>query len=116
LKDFGDFHATPSLLVVNFQFIMTLFVANLNFRLQNEDLQQLFEQFGEVSSAKIIVDHETGRSRGFGFVEMPNDDDANEAITQLNQSEIDGRNIVVKEAEPRRPRMQGGNRNQGYRY
>ena len=67
-----------------------------------------FEAFGEVSSAKIILDKYTGKSKGFGFVEMPNDDEAREAISQLNESELDGRTIVVKEAEPRESRGGGG--------
>lgn len=84
---------------------MNIFVASLNFRTREETLQSLFEEFGEVSSAKIISDRDTGRSKGFGFVEMVNDDEANEAISQLNESEFDGRTIVVKEARPREPRQ-----------
>ena len=83
---------------------MNIFVASLNFRTREETLQSLFEEFGEVSSAKIISDRDTGRSKGFGFVEMVNDDEANEAISQLNESEFDGRTIVVKEARPRERR------------
>jgi cold-inducible RNA-binding protein len=91
---------------------MNIFVANLSFDLHSDDLEQLFEQFGEVSSCKIILDRETGKSRGFGFVEMPNDDEANAAIESLNEMLLEGRNIVVKEARPQEERGGGGG---GYR-
>ncbi|MEQ8927658.1 MAG: RNA-binding protein [Fulvivirga sp.] len=80
---------------------MNIFVAKLNFKTTNEQLQAHFEAFGEVSSAKIIFDKETGRSKGFGFVEMPDDAAAKEAINQLNETEFDGRTIAVKVANPR---------------
>lgn len=80
---------------------MNIFVAKLNFRTSSEDLQSLFEQFGEVSSAKVIVDHDTGRSKGFGFVEMANDDEGNKAIEELDNANIDGNDIVVKKARPK---------------
>ncbi|QSE99129.1 RNA recognition motif domain-containing protein [Fulvivirga lutea] len=80
---------------------MNIFVAKLNFKTTNEQLQAHFEAFGEVSSAKIIFDKETGRSKGFGFVEMPDDAAAKEAISQLNETEFDGRTIAVKVANPR---------------
>ena len=85
---------------------MNIFVANLDFKLQEDELLDLFENFGEVSSAKIIIDRETGRSKGFGFVEMDNDDEANSAIADLNGQEVHGREMVVKQAEerPRRER------------
>lgn len=75
---------------------MNIFVASLNFKTQKEDLEKAFSQYGEVTSAKVITDRDTGRSKGFGFVEMPNDDEANKAIAALNESELDGRTIVVK--------------------
>ena len=87
---------------------MNIFVASLNFSSTDDDLQRLFEQFGQVDSAKVILDRETGRSRGFGFVEMPNDDEANAAIEALNDSDFEGRNIIVKEARPREERGGGG--------
>ncbi len=87
---------------------MNIFVARLNYDTQESDLQYAFEEFGEVSSAKIIMDKFTGRSKGFGFVEMPNDDEAQSAINELNDSELDGRNIVVKKAEPRERRDNRG--------
>ena len=81
---------------------MNIFVAKLSWNTQSEDLREAFEAFGEVSSANVIMDRETGRSRGFGFVEMDNEDEALAAIEELNNSELDGRTIVVKKAEPRR--------------
>ncbi len=86
---------------------MNIFVAKLNFKTESEGLRSAFEAFGEVSSAKVIMDHATNRSKGFGFVEMPNDDEARSAISNLNESELDGSTIVVKEAEDR-PRNSGG--------
>ncbi len=86
---------------------MNIFVAKLNFKTESDDLRSAFEAFGEVSSAKVIMDHATNRSKGFGFVEMPNDDEARAAISNLNESELDGSTIVVKEAEDR-PRGGGG--------
>lgn len=80
---------------------MNIFVARLNFKTRKEDLESAFSQFGQVSSAKIIKDRDTGRSKGFGFVEMPNDDEANNAIAALNEKELDGRVIVVKPANPK---------------
>lgn len=77
---------------------MNLYVSNLSFRTQEEDLRKLFEQFGAVSSAKIITDRETGRSRGFGFVEMSADNEAKEAMQALNNKEIEGRALSVTEA------------------
>ncbi|MTI39643.1 RNA recognition motif domain-containing protein [Fulvivirga lutimaris] len=80
---------------------MNIFVAKLNFRTTSEQLQAHFETYGEVSSAKVIFDKVTQRSKGFGFVEMPDDNAAQEAIEGLNETEFDGRTIVVKKANPR---------------
>ncbi len=80
---------------------MNIFVASLNFKTRREDLQRVFEAYGEVTSVKIVKDRITGRSKGFGFVEMPNDDEALQAIAGLNDTELDGRPIVVKQANPR---------------
>ena len=80
---------------------MNIFVARLNYSSEESDLRELFERFGSVDSVKIIMDRETGRSKGFGFVEMSSDDDALIAIEELNESDFDGRTIVVKKAEPR---------------
>ena len=87
---------------------MNIFVASLSFSSTDEDLQRLFEQFGTVDSAKVILDRETGRSRGFGFVEMPDDAEGNAAIENLNDADVEGRNIIVKEARPREERGGGG--------
>lgn len=80
---------------------MNIFVASLNFKTKQEDLQKAFEAYGQVTSAKIVKDRVTGRSKGFGFVEMPNDEEAARAIAGLNDSELDGRQLVVKQANPR---------------
>lgn len=89
---------------------MNIFVAKLNFRTSNEDLQAAFEQFGEVTSAKVIMDRETGRSKGYGFVEMADHESGRKAVDTLDGSELDGATIVVKEAEdrPKREFRPGG--------
>jgi RNA recognition motif-containing protein len=87
---------------------MNLFVAKLSSSTTGDDLQTLFSQYGEVASAKIIFDRETGNSKGYGFVEMPNDDEAKEAINALNDSEQDGNILVVKEANQRSEKRPGG--------
>ncbi len=84
---------------------MNIYVGNLSWNLKDQDLSNLFASHGEVSSAKIVTDKFTNRSKGFGFVEMPNDDQAQAAIAALNGSEVDGRNIVVNES---RPKPEGG--------
>ncbi len=83
---------------------MNIFVGNLPFSTSEDDLRDAFGAFGEVSSVKIIVDRETGRSRGFGFVEMPSDQEAQAAIQELDQKDYDGRQIRVSEARPREER------------
>jgi RNA recognition motif-containing protein len=93
---------------------MNIFVANLNFKVQEEDLRETFEAYGEVDSARIITDRHTGRSKGFGFVEMPNADEANVAIEQLNEKEMEGRNLVVKVAEERSEQRRFTNRRPQY--
>ena len=89
---------------------MNIYVANISFRMTDGELRDLFEPFGEVSSAKIVQDKETGRSRGFGFVEMSNDSEGSQAINELNQRDVAGRPLVVNEARPReeRPARTGG--------
>lgn len=84
---------------------MNIYVGNLSWGLKDQDLANLFAPFGEVASAKIVMDKFTQRSKGFGFVEMPNDEQAQAAIAQLNGSEIEGRNLVVNES---RPKEEGG--------
>ena len=86
---------------------MNIYVGNLSWNLKDQDLQNLFEAHGEVSTAKIVLDKFTNRSKGFGFVEMPNDDQAQAAISALNGTEVDGRNIVVNESRPK-PEGSGG--------
>jgi RNA recognition motif-containing protein len=81
---------------------MNIFVARLNYSTSSEDLSRLFQQYGEVTSAKVINDKETGRSKGFGFVEMANASEAKEAIASLNDTEFMERTIVVKESDNRR--------------
>ncbi|PZR32535.1 MAG: RNA-binding protein, partial [Azospira oryzae] len=81
-----------------------IFVARLNFKTRPEDLEKAFAQYGQVASAKIVKDRDTGRSKGYGFVEMPNDDEANKAIAALNEQELDGRTIVVKPGNPKDPK------------
>ncbi|MEN2435270.1 RNA-binding protein [Weeksellaceae bacterium A-14] len=83
---------------------MNIFISNLNYNTVESELQALFENYGEVQSAKIILDRETGRSRGFGFVEMPNQEEAEKAVEELNQSEFKGKELNVSEARPREPR------------
>lgn len=90
-----------------------LYVGNLSFRVTSEDLQEYFATAGAVESANVVFDRETGRSRGFGFVEMASEDDANNAIAQFNGQEYDGRNMVVNEARPREDRGGGGGRGRG---
>lgn len=80
---------------------MNIFVAKLSWGTTDDDLRSAFEAFGAVSSAKVIMDKYTGKSRGFGFVEMDDDGEAMSAINELNGSTLDGREIVVKKAEPR---------------
>jgi cold-inducible RNA-binding protein len=90
---------------------MNIFVARLNFSTTSEELQALFEQFGSVDSAKVIMDRETGKSKGFGFVEMSDDNEALSAIESLNESDFQERTIVVKKARPREDRNSGGGYN-----
>ena len=81
---------------------MNIYISGLSYGINNADLTNLFAEFGEVSSAKVIFDRETGRSRGFAFVEMEDDQDAAKAINELNGSEFMGRQLVIKEALPKR--------------
>jgi RNA recognition motif-containing protein len=91
---------------------MNIYVANLSFDMQDEDLKKFFIPYGEVSSAKIIMDKTTDRSRGFGFVEMADDTAARKAITELDGSTVGGRPIKVNEAKPK-PDKSFGNRGEG---
>ena len=85
-----------------------LYVGNLSYDVDSSSLQELFGQYGQVQSAEIISDRETGRSKGFGFVEMANNDDGDKAITALNGSQVGGRTINVNEARPKSDRGGGG--------
>ncbi len=83
---------------------MNIYVGNLSFKTTEQDLGDHFDQFGEVSSARIVTDRDTGRSRGFGFIEMTSESAGQEAITQLNGQEFMERNLTVNEARPREAR------------
>ena len=87
---------------------MNIFVAGLSYQINDADLKELFEEYGTVSSAKIITDRETGRSKGFGFVEMDDEGEGQRAIEELNDAEYDGRTLAVSVARPRTERPQGG--------
>lgn len=89
---------------------MNIYVSNLSFNIEDEDLKGFFAEYGEVTSAKVIMDRETNQSRGFGFVEMSDNEASKKAIAELDGASIDGRNIKVMEAKPKedRPRNNGG--------
>ena len=90
---------------------MNIYVGSLQFKMTEAELKELFEEYGEVTSAKIIIDKYSGKSKGFGFVEMPNDEEAKKAIKELNGAEIQGRNIIVNESIERtdkRSNFRGG--------
>jgi len=95
---------------------MNIYVSNLSFAVQDEDLRSYFAEYGEVTSAKVIIDKYTNRSKGFGFVEMSDDEAAKKAIAELDGATVDGRAIKVSEARPkeerpaRRPSYSGNNR------
>ena len=93
---------------------MNIYVSNLSFNTSDVELSELFSTFGEVSSAKVITDRETGRSRGFGFVEMPVEDEGKDAMLGLNNKEIEGRAMSVSIAKPREERSSNGGGNRGY--
>lgn len=92
---------------------MKIYVGNLSFNTSNQDLSDLFAAIGTVESANVIEDRETGRSRGFGFVEMANQEDGERAISELNGKEVDGRTLKVNEAKPQENRGGGGGRGRG---
>ncbi|AQX05558.1 RNA-binding protein [Elizabethkingia meningoseptica] len=80
---------------------MNIFISNINYAVKESQLEELFASYGTIQSVKIVMDRETGRSRGFGFVEMPNNDEANTAIESLNGALFQGKNLNVSEARPR---------------
>ena len=88
--------------------MINIYVGNLSYTASEDDIRQAFEEHGEVATVSIIKDRETGRSRGFAFVEMPDQEQANAAIEKLNQQEIAGRAVNVNEARPRQERGGGG--------
>lgn len=88
--------------------MLNLYVGNLPYSMNDQELNELFSQIGQVQSAKVMSDRETGRSRGFGFVEMADTDAGHEAIEKLNGQDCDGRALVVNEARPREERPRGG--------
>lgn len=93
---------------------MNIYVANLSFAVQDEDLREFFTPYGEVTSAKVIMDKVSGRSRGFGFVEMSDDEAARKAIAELDGATVEGRAIKVNEAKPKEDKPSfGGNRGGG---
>ena len=92
---------------------MNIYVGNLSFDVDDAALRTAFEAHGEVSTAQVITDRETGRSRGFGFVEMPSNEEANAAMTALNGTELDGRALNVNEAKPRGESRGGGGGGRG---
>lgn len=85
-----------------------LYVGNLSYNVNNSELETMFAVHGSVESANVVTDRETGRSKGFGFVEMSNDQEARTAISSLNGKEIDGRSLTVNEARPREEKSGGG--------
>ena len=86
---------------------MDIYVGNLPWSCNDDDLRDMFQGFGEVEGARVILDRETGRSRGFGFVQMPNNEEANQAIQSLNGQDYNGRPLRVNESQPK-PRTGGG--------
>ncbi|HNW16259.1 MAG TPA: RNA-binding protein [bacterium] len=96
---------------------MNIYVGNLAYNLSEDELKAAFEAFGKVESARFVTDRDTGRSKGFGFVEMPNKDEATKAINALNGTELQGRTLTANEARPREeraPRTGGGNYGKKY--
>lgn len=94
----GDYQKHKYILNLIF---MNIYIGNLNYKVRENDLQQLLAEYGEITSVKVIMDRETGRSKGFSFVEMPDDAAAQQVIEKLNGTEYEGRALVVKEARPR---------------
>jgi len=100
---------------------MNIFIAGLSFKVNDADLASIFEEYGAITSAKVITDRQSGRSKGYGFVEIADDEAAEKAIAELNGAEYDGRTLSVSEAKPREERQPrssfggGGNRGGGFR-
>jgi len=94
---------------------LRIYLGNLPYEAEEEELEEMFRQYGQVESVTIIKDRDTGRSKGFGFVEMPGDSEAQSAIEALNGKEMGGRDLTVNEARPREERSSGGGGGGGYR-
>jgi len=94
---------------------MNIYVGNLNYKVRDEDLKEIFEEYGEVTLAKVLQDKQTGKSKGFGFVEMSNDEEAKRAVTELHEAELMGRKMVVNEARPMEKKNFSGGGNNNYR-
>jgi RNA recognition motif-containing protein len=92
---------------------MNIYVGNMNFNFKDEDLSNLFTPFGNVGTAKIIMDRESGRSKGFGFVDMENDEEALKAIAALHETEVMGRKLIVNQARPQEKKPSGSYGNRG---
>jgi len=90
--------------------VKNIFVGNLNFNTSEDDLRQLFSPYGQVDRVSILTDRDTGRSRGFGFVEMPNSEEGEKAIAALNGTNMGGRTLNINEARPKNERGSGGGR------
>ncbi len=88
---------------------MNIYVGNLNYQLTEDDVRDVFSEYGEVTRVNLITDRDTGRAKGFGFVEMSNDEDGKKAIEELDGAEINGRNMKVNEARPREERPRRNN-------
>ena len=93
---------------------MNIYVGNLSYQTTEDELRDLFAEFGDVVSAKLIMDKFTGQSKGFGFVEMSNNSEAQKAIDELNGRDVNGRSITVNQARPRQERSRGGGGGRGY--
>ena len=92
---------------------MNIYVGNLSYQTTEDELRDLFAEFGDVVSAKLIVDKFTGQSKGFGFVEMSNNSEAQKAMDELNGRDVNGRSVTVNQARPRQERSRGGGRGYG---
>ena len=92
---------------------MNIYVGNLSYNLTEGELREMFEVYGEVASVNLIADKFTGQSKGFGFIEMPKQAEAEEAIKALNEKEVKGRNLTVNQARPRAPKPHGGGGGRG---
>ena len=93
---------------------MNIYVGNLSYQTTEDELRDLFAEFGDVVSAKLIEDKFTGQSKGFGFVEMSNNSEAQKAMDELNGRDVNGRSITVNQARPRQERSRGGGGGRGY--